>query len=108
MFKSFSDLDALALSIMGLVGLTGALLIGAAFAPPEESNHEHLVCHYQKHEAATEFTPEQPFAVGGGGMETVQGSNRAEWSMINMDTKALVAHFFFWEEGYLPRLWCFS
>ena len=107
MFKSFSDLDALALSIMGLVGLIGALLVGAAFASPNESSQEHLVCHYQEYEAATEFTPEQPFAGGGGDTETVQGSNRAEWSMINVDMNALVAHFFFWEEGYLPRLWCF-
>ena len=107
MIKSFSNLDTLALSIMGLVGLTGALLVGAAFASPRESSQEDLVCHYQEYEAATEFTPEQPFAGGGGGMETVQSSNRAEWSMINVDWNALVTHFFFWEEGYLPRLWCF-
>jgi len=107
MSKSFSDLDALALSIMGLVGLTGALLVGAAFASPKESSQEHVVCHHQEYEAAPEFIQEQPSAGGGGGIETVQGSYRAEWSMIKVDMKALVAHFFFWEEAYLPRLWCF-
>ena len=80
----------IAFSVLALVGLTGALMSGSAFAHPKQSDHEKdITCHYQ--EMVTEVLEVTDPVTGAILVEGVKGEEEA-WKVINNDPKSRDSH----------------